>query len=753
MKPRLTVLLFILLATCLLVPAIPGYADTVIRKDGRRIDGEILEDNEDWVIIRTKYGEATIDRELIDKVIRSDSKDTGKTEPSAGKNVNPTNSKMAEYNKKLLTAKRENTADTYVELAKWCYENEMTEHAQAALKSALKIDTDHKEARDLLGYVNAGGKWMLRTEAIRKGYVPSEDGLWLKSSSSSGSSSAPQAAGKAANEEYMRLLSEAEMRSTAASFFDLGKWCRDLGMEAQAKDAFRRAIALDPKHAPAHRALGHELVKGKWMSEDEAKSTGYVRNSDGEWVKADNYAKKEEKRLEKEREEAQKLQEEKQKESEGVPWDQRHILKSKNYELHCNSSKEIAQMYLRVMEALNKKFRKVFAALNPDNRICQVYVHRNQQEFMQIRRKSRGVGGYYQPGRGQLVAFHGTFGMTGSTLTVLAHEGCHQFQDLFMKGRMMSSPIWVIEGMAVIFESADIDPDAGKVELQGLNPDRVRQLQSMIKQKRHISLQQMMATPQSGFGGSHYCSAGAFTWWLLKDSKKKKYRKLYEQYLLALVDGKIRSGRGGGRGRRGGGGGGGGSLDGGAFEKMCEEITGKTVADMGKEWQEYVLKIKLPKYGYLAGDRFVSKMYKFEVERANKYWKSLDENELGKGEMMVFERGKTKGRFSVQVAQNRMRANADYALQNLSQQLAHEKGSSFKMLSKRKRYISGHQGAEFLYEFLDTKDGKSTLTMERRIMIYTNRMIYVIIATSADEHWKKNERDFEKMEESFKIDL
>ena len=84
MKPRIIILLLLILPVSLLISILPCYGDVVIRKDGRRIEGKILEDNMDWVIIRTKYGEATIDKELIEKVIRGDVKETGKNMEGAG---------------------------------------------------------------------------------------------------------------------------------------------------------------------------------------------------------------------------------------------------------------------------------------------------------------------------------------------------------------------------------------------------------------------------------------------------------------------------------------------------------------------------------------------------------------------------------------------------------------------------------------------------------------------------------------------
>jgi len=537
---------------------------------------------------------------------------------------------------------------------------------------------------------------------------------------------------------YQGRLNQTEAENTADAWCKLGKWCRINKMEGLAKEAFEKAIELEPYHKGARQALGHSRIGKKWMSDEEAANSGYTRDENGKFVKKDEYIEKEKRRLEEERREAEKLRREKQEAEQGVPWEQRHILKSKHYELHTNVSKANADMYLRVMEALYKKYSKVFAALEPKHKTCVVHIRRSQQEFMQAYRMSRGVGGFYRPGQGLLVAFHGRFGLTGSTMTVLAHEGCHQFQDLFCGGRMMSLPIWVIEGMAVIFESAEIDSRKGKVDLGGLNTDRVRNLQGMMKQNRHVTIPRMLSTPQRGFGGAHYCTGGAFTWWLLKDSKKKKYKTLYEQYLVKIIRGKRRASR-----------------DGSDFGKMAQEITGKTIQELEQEWQKYVMKIEIPKFGVYAGMRFISKSYRFEVAKPNKNWKEIkEETDLPKGYAMLWNNKKLKARFSVRYARNQ-NASLDIELQRFEQNAANGKGvSGFKMLHKKRTYVGAYEAAEFLYECTNSNSTLSqNLLKVRRMVIVTRRTVYYLVAECEADRWNKARKDFKKIFDSFKLDL
>ena len=66
--------------------------------------------------------------------------------------------------------------------------------------------------------------------------------------------------------------------------YKLGVWALSVGLKRQAQEEFEKTIALDPDHAAAHKALGHRLVGGRWMSEeDEMKARGLIKYK-GEWM-------------------------------------------------------------------------------------------------------------------------------------------------------------------------------------------------------------------------------------------------------------------------------------------------------------------------------------------------------------------------------------------------------------------------------------------------------------------------------------
>ncbi len=65
---------------------------------------------------------------------------------------------------------------------------------------------------------------------------------------------------------------------TADANWKLAEWCRENRLRRQRVALLERVIELDPNHEKAHRALGHSLRNGKWMSrDDEMRAQGYVK--------------------------------------------------------------------------------------------------------------------------------------------------------------------------------------------------------------------------------------------------------------------------------------------------------------------------------------------------------------------------------------------------------------------------------------------------------------------------------------------
>jgi tetratricopeptide (TPR) repeat protein len=137
-------LLLLAVLTAALVVTVAAWADTIVLRDGSRVEGKIIEEGPQGVKIMTKYGAITLNRRSIMRIIKE-------------------SPKQAEYKEKAVEL-----ANEHIKLAKWCKENGLEEEAKEHYKLAIKFDEDNKAARKALGYVKKGDKWVKTGEEPKK---------------------------------------------------------------------------------------------------------------------------------------------------------------------------------------------------------------------------------------------------------------------------------------------------------------------------------------------------------------------------------------------------------------------------------------------------------------------------------------------------------------------------------------------------------------------------------------------------------
>ncbi len=363
----------------------------------------------------------------------------------------------------------------------------------------------------------------------------------------------------------------------ADSAFELGLWCEDRGHMKEADQCYELTIRHNPDHMIAREKLGHMQWEGKWHKtpEEYYKARGYVlyegiwipkqdkekyeaglvKLDDGTWVSK----KKLEEMKKKKRMEAsapdktrpgkkkpdknkkngkskvwkrQKLDQEFYKDSSGsVPWASRKNVETKYYIIESNASKKHIKHYSKMLDMIFEKYVSVFKKA-PSSK-CKVRIYSSHQEFMNQEHKGGGVGGYYAPGRGLVVAYHGTFGKTGSTQTVIFHECTHQFHD--MVAGIRNTQIWFIEGLATFFECSEID-EKGKIHIGVVNSLRFPTVKKETKSGRYITLDTLLRTQQSGYSGRHYAYGWSLIYFLVYTNKNN--RKLFNRYWVDVANGR-----------------------------------------------------------------------------------------------------------------------------------------------------------------------------------------------------------------------
>ncbi len=69
-----------------------------------------------------------------------------------------------------------------------------------------------------------------------------------------------------------------------AGWLELGLWAQERLLTTQAREAFERVLALDASNEIAQRALGNEVVDGRWLSREEAMRARGLLEFEGRWI-------------------------------------------------------------------------------------------------------------------------------------------------------------------------------------------------------------------------------------------------------------------------------------------------------------------------------------------------------------------------------------------------------------------------------------------------------------------------------------
>src|SRR5690606_31241832 len=129
-----------------LLLASSAAADVVHLKDGRKIEGTIVERTDTKVIVQTKFGPTELKASDVDRI---EEKSTPKEE----------------FKQRLDEA--EGDAEKLFQVYIWAKGRNLDADAKRALREVVKIDPEHENARKLLGYVRYEDRWVSESEHER----------------------------------------------------------------------------------------------------------------------------------------------------------------------------------------------------------------------------------------------------------------------------------------------------------------------------------------------------------------------------------------------------------------------------------------------------------------------------------------------------------------------------------------------------------------------------------------------------------
>lgn len=437
------------------------------------------------------------------------------------------------------------------------------------------------------------------------------------------------------SEEYEK---RAQACKTADDWCDLGEWARGMNEIGLAQRAFEKAVELEPGHVRANQALGRVELEGEWMPQDEAMRRQGKELYRGEWLTPDEIAARERQSQDALRSTKRRSIEERKREYEGRPWADVAPIESPNYIVYCNSTEEVARNYSHIMELLYRRYSRIFGRL-PRHYTGKgvVYIHANNRQFLDWTGVEEGVGGFYRIFKKDVTAYHGTFGISGSTYEVLAHEGTHQFQGFVLRN-FMAAPMWIIEGLAVFFgDGSKLLPN--DIEIGVIPYDRLVGLRRFMEDDSENAPWRCRVFMMQGqpYPGAYYATAwGVIYWCLWGDRVKDKAHngegiKVLEDYLLRVTQSNepcdyVEE-----------------------FRYFQNLITTHTKFATFEEWEntyrDWILRLPLNELGERKGSRWVSEPLAMEVTRPTGSWRYVDaDKRYHRFEIVAFDQAGSKTR-------------------------------------------------------------------------------------------------------------
>ncbi|MFQ5654532.1 MAG: hypothetical protein ACE5GW_07355 [Planctomycetota bacterium] len=541
---------------------------------------------------------------------------------------------------------------------------------------------------------------------------------------------------------------------------DLGDWANEAGERRLAEEAWREAIDLDPDNSRAREALGEVKLDGEWLPRDEAMRRQGYELYQGKWrtpEEIDDLKRQEQDAL---RARKMKGRIELEAEYTGRPWANIEPIKTEHYVIWCNSTEEVAREYADVMEALYRKYDEVFKEKyfprNTRGKRSEVYIHANHRQFMDWNGVPLGIGGFYRPSLRDVTAYHGSFGSTGTTLEVLAHEGTHQFEGMIFKN-LFYAPVWLFEGLAVYFgDGSEISRHS--VKINKIPRDRLVGLKAAIENGTYCDLRRLLRLPQPMFTGFHYGHAWGVIFWCLYGYKhgarnKEPGQAIMTEFLIRCRDATTFCDY---------------EKDARFFENLIVEHTGQSVEEWEEGYKQWVLSLPVEELGKRRGNRWISEALKLQVVKPTG-WRWVKEDQLQRGEAIAARSGGSKSRrIATYSWPNMMHAqmSASYAetlLKNLFQDMEFQK-------EPEEKEVFGYPAIETVFTGArvqagpanvgggEQKDGKSAPdgaaeSLRYHVVIYGSiDKIYANVLEVAPEMYEDTRSAFNKYLEAFHID-
>jgi len=233
-----------------------------------------------------------------------------------------------------------------------------------------------------------------------------------------------------------------------------------------------------------------------------------------------------------------------------IPWQRAIQFNSRYYKIKTNVSRDVAAYMGTIMDAQAVAMRKIFRFPMKLKRI-NIWAMRTREDFVNVALQELRVsigpstGGFWTDARGGTICLPYVREHNLHPGNVMMHEATHQFLHAALG---MDIPIWLNEGLAVMFEESKYNPVKRRLEVFIVPRARLRGLQWEMQADRHVTLDELFKTPQAMFGARHYAAAWSFCYWIFRSStddhrETLRRQKAFNTYLFDVKAKKSNVGR------------------------------------------------------------------------------------------------------------------------------------------------------------------------------------------------------------------
>ncbi|MHC5211589.1 MAG: DUF1570 domain-containing protein [Planctomycetota bacterium] len=200
---------------------------------------------------------------------------------------------------------------------------------------------------------------------------------------------------------------------------------------------------------------------------------------------------------------------------------------TRHFEITSNLDQETIDLYADRLERYYKNFVDFWGITLSPGEIKgkpKIFLYRTPNDFHSVTGVARNIGGFFSPVNVELHLPH-KLDDPEEALDVLFHEGNHLLT--FMIEPTFRYPIWMNEGMAEYYGTADID-EKGNFIVGGQQDGRIVLMRKEQKDGNFRRLRDVLTTEQGQFNAYDYAYAWSFVHFLMQsDEYGKTFRGFF----------------------------------------------------------------------------------------------------------------------------------------------------------------------------------------------------------------------------------